>query len=52
MRVVIEAEPKGIAALVVGLQGQQHGFEPALKLDAKAVARAICDTGLEVQRNT
>lgn len=52
MHVIVEGSPKEIAALALAVQGQRPKFEPALKLDAKAVARAICDTGLEVQRNT
>ena len=48
MEVVIRGEATEIAALVVAIQERR---DLGVCIDAKNLARAICDTGLEVQRN-
>nr|DAU56005.1 MAG TPA: hypothetical protein [Caudoviricetes sp.] len=46
MEVVIKAEAKEIADLVLALQGQRWNGEIELKLDPKALAKAIHDMHL------
>ena len=46
MEVVIKAEAKEIADLVLALQGQRWNGEIELKLDPKALAKAIHDRHL------
>ena len=46
MEVVIKAEAKEIADLVLALQGQRGNGEIELKLDPKALAKAIHDMHL------